>query len=209
MRPPAISGALTILLVRHGEPDLAWPEACDAAAFDAWSAAYGGCGLAPASLPSAALRAQIGALDRVTFMASPIRRAQLSAEILSGGVAPQTLDELREVRLPALSPMPGIKSASAWVQDAILAYNDGQWDGCESPEDLRARARTAAALLTKAASDSAVVAVAHGLINRLVSDALLDAGAAESEGEAGEYWRWQLFSVARDAEWSAGGKPLR
>lgn len=191
------TSAPEIFLVRHGKPDLNWPGQCDAAAYDVWSHAYRDCGLEDGSTPSEELLQRIVGYSRVAWVCSPLRRARASALILSNGATPKILAELEEVRLPAAGTMEGMRSAESWVNLSVQAYNSGRHNGCEPPAALRVRATAAgAALISYAQGVDCVVAVGHGLINRLVADALLEQGMTLQAGEPGEYWRWQHFHAA-------------
>lgn len=186
--------AISILLARHGEPELEWPDLCDSRTYDAWSRAYRTCGLHLHSVPPANLIAQVGSYRSIAWVASPLKRAHHSCRILSGGREPALLQELEEVRLPAARDAPGEKSAAEWVEHAILSYNAGQHQDCESPAALAERALAAAlALIEHARKVECAVAVGHGLINRLVANAFLELGLHVRAAQPGEYWRWQLF----------------
>ncbi len=194
--PMSNKRAINILLVRHGQPDLAWPDLCTADEFLTWSERYRDCGLDKHSQPPPDLIDQIRQHRRIRWVSSPLKRAHQSCAVLSCGAELLVLEELAEVRLPSARGTLGEYSAQGWIEKLILAYNAGLLRGSESPEQLERKAKSAAQkLLAHAASAECVVAVGHGLINRLVAEALVRLGVKLHASQSGEYWRWQYFKA--------------
>ena len=195
-----------IALVRHGPPAAPRPPWLAGRDLPEWWTHYDRAPLRPdAVAPPWVVRL---AGEAAVLASSPLPRARTTAARL----APDR--EVREVpdahEIGSWTPDCSLRlSAPAWSAIARLVWLTGRVDAAESPAAARNRAaRLAERLDTWAQRDGPVLLVAHGLLNRWVSDALVVRGWSRRHRGADRYWnvrvhvRWSGTTDSRPGgEW--------
>jgi broad specificity phosphatase PhoE len=160
---------MRVVLVRHGHPAVL-PEARRPIAgteLGGWYRGYNDVGLAAASPPPDGLRATAAAAGCI--VASDLRRAVESAQLLAGAKPVQIDADLREVGFPERLNASMRLSPGVWVMIARAVW---LLDGCECEESRRAVSQRAARLADRlgdlARAHDSVVAVGHGWFNLFV-----------------------------------------
>lgn len=160
---------MRIVLVRHGHPDITPDARRPIAGTDLgrWYREYNDVGLATVSSPPQPLRD--AAAIAGCIVASDLRRAMESAQVLAG-TRPVNLDpDLREVGFPERLNSSTRLSPGVWVMIARALW---LFDRCECEEPKTAASRRAARLAdnlcTLARAHNSVVAVGHGWFNLFV-----------------------------------------
>lgn len=161
---------MRIVLVRHGHPDVT-PDAHRLIAgteLGRWYREYNVLGLAPVSSPPQPLREAVAGARCI--VASDLRRAIESAELLAGTKPLQLDPDLREVGFPEGLNARTRLSPGVWVMIARAVW---LLNGCECDESRSDAARRAARLADHlgdlARVHDSVVAVGHGWFNLFVA----------------------------------------
>jgi broad specificity phosphatase PhoE len=160
---------MRIVLVRHGHPDVTPDQRRPIAGTDLgqWYRRYNDVGLAPQSSPPKILRDV--AVIAGCIVASDLRRAIESANLLAGSKSVQLDPDLREVGFPNGLNMSMHLSPGAWVMIARAAWLVDGCDCGESKTAARQRAgRLADRLTDLALVHACVIAVGHGWFNLFV-----------------------------------------
>ncbi len=180
----------TIILVRHGKPDLARGGRFNAAGWDDWWARYGAAGLVPGQMPPADLLD--AARDATHRLASPLRRAVETAELVFEG-RPFLVDPLFQEAPQPAPPLPGglILSHDQWYVLSRLGWVLGFSGTGESHTLARKRAAAAADRLEEAAADGNVVLCAHGWFNRMIRGHLVRRGWRTAYDGGDRFWSWR------------------
>jgi len=183
---------MRILLVRHGQPVGISTAPIAGRAIGAWIRGYDAVGITLDLAPP--LQVCELAAAATCFVASDLRRARESAARLAG-TRPVILDaDLREAGLPdslgtSLKLSPGV-----WIVVARLAWILNWCDASETIAAARARAaRSADRLAALAAEGGCVVAVGHGIFNRLLARELRRRGWRGPRTLPRAYWGIAAF----------------
>lgn len=181
-------GKDVIIIVRHGKPALSRKVQMDWRGYRKWWQDYDAGGLAETQkIPKKVVR--LAELADV-IISSPLRRAEESAERVSGRVPDKIWPELVEAALP--SPKLGSLKLrpKTWGTYARIVWYFGWSDGMESHSAARARVETACDKLDiEAAGGKLVFISAHGWINRMIKGSLMKRG-------------WKCVSQNGDLHWS-------
>lgn len=171
-----------IVLARHGSAAVSVSRPVLGSRFGAWVASYDDAGLAPLSVPPAAL-SKIAETHCV--IASGLQRSVESALSLASSESVIVEPLLHEVLLPASLFVPLPLPAFAWLGMARLAWYAGWLSGGESKLDVQSRARLAADRLEAlAAVHRCLLVLGHGFFNHFLSFEL------STRGWCGRYMHW-------------------
>jgi broad specificity phosphatase PhoE len=187
-----ISDDVRIVLLRHGRPRFdhrGWIVSRDMAA---WIERYDQAGVADEATPDAlAVAAGAGCI-----VASTLARSEQSAHLLARG-----RDVLREPvfceaglpyaewRLPRLP-------YRVWLTAYRISWLLGFKARAESLSEAKVRAQEAAArLVALGRQHGSVLLVGHGVMNRLIAQALLSGGAVGARRSRGRYWDFDVYQV--------------
>jgi broad specificity phosphatase PhoE len=188
---------MQIVLVRHGR--IAWEflTLIPGYALSEWRRGEDAAPLDTGYRPGAELERLIG--TAASLIASPLRRSLESARLLAPAVEPLIDARFREAELPAAIRSGVRLPAKMWAGLARAAWFAG-WgaDGVESFPDARARAASAAAILTEhAATRGAVVLVGHGLMNILIAGQLRAGGWRGPRLPSQRHWGFAIYEGDR------------
>lgn len=186
------SRILRIVLVRHGQPDIALSPSASHLGFRDYIGTYDAASLDPASLPPrelAELRREIAAI-----FASDRARSHQSARAL-GGEEMLTIDPLFAEAPLASPPIPFLKMrVPKWAVIARLLWHLGFAPGIETAAQARARADQAAQLLIAQAREKGTVAlVAHGYLNFMIGRVLARRGFVQRGRHRARYWNTVIY----------------
>jgi broad specificity phosphatase PhoE len=179
----------TIILARHGEPDLSRKARMSAAEYVAWWAIYEETGLMPGQIAPTAL---IAHADRAGAVYSSTRRRAIeTARFVAGDRQVEAHVDLIEAPLPP-PHWPG------WIRFrppiwGVIARFWWWWfnhhDGQETRVQAQARADTMAErLIAHAERGENVLVIAHGFFNTMVRMALQRRGWKLVENQGWKYW---------------------
>jgi broad specificity phosphatase PhoE len=184
----------TIVLARHGEPDISRDVRLSAAEYRVFWAAYEETGLAPGQVPPDPLLAHAGAAEVLICSTRP-RAIESAAAVAAGRVVSR---DAVFIEAPLPPPrLPGFVRLSPKVWGFIARF--WWWffnhhDGEESRDQALARAERAADLLEgHAAEGRDVVLLAHGFFNHMIGDALRRRGWRLVRGDGWKYWSIRRF----------------
>ena len=195
--PPPLrgTGIGSIILARHGRPDvdrsvhIGWRDYID------WWANYDLSGLAPGQTPSDALIAAAAGAD--VIFASPLSRARETAERVADS-KPVTLDPIF-VEAPLPPPqIPGRRRPGYWGVLARVAWFYGHSGGRESRHEAEIRAEAAVATLTaRALRGENVLMCGHGWFNRMMRPVLRAQGWRCVRDGGDSYWSFRVYEKVR------------
>jgi broad specificity phosphatase PhoE len=179
----------TIVLARHGEPDLSRKVRMSAAEYVEWWASYEETGLAPGQVAPTALIAHADSAGTVYSSTRP--RAIETARVVAGDRAVEAHADLIEAPLPPphwprwvrfRPPIWGVIARFWWWW---FNHHDGQ----ETRAQAQARADLMAErLIAHAESGENVLVIAHGFFNTMVRMALQRRGWKLVENQGFKYW---------------------
>ncbi len=181
-----------IILIRHGQPDIALSPRAGHREFGAYIGAYEEAGLDPASLPPRQIADLVKELSFVFTSGKP--RAHQSARALAPH-AELTADPLF-VEAPLASPrVPLLRmSVQKWAVVSRLLWHLGFHPEIETYADARVRAGRAADILTaKVMGGGAVALVAHGYFNAMIGRRLRRRGFARTGSHRVHYWNAVIY----------------
>ena len=183
---------MRILLIRHGQPDIALRPRTGHAGFADYMVAYEQAGLSPASLPPAELQDLVRELDHV--FTSGLPRSRQSAAALAPR-AQLTADALfAEAPLPA-PRIPLLRMrVPKWAVLSRLLWYAGFHAGIDDPATTARRAVQAADMLIARARRSGTAAlVAHGYFNWMIGRELARRGFAREGLHRARYWNTVIY----------------
>lgn len=183
---------IRIVLARHGRPawDLGTP--IPGHALGEWLSGEAAAPLDPASRPGADLER----ISRTAqcLVASPLRRARDSAQLLAPGTVAIIDPCFREAELPSAFRSGVRLRPQMWAGIARSAWFCGWSDGVESFTAARDRAASAASLLTRHAEEfGTVVLVGHGLMNILIARQLRRTGWQGPRFPSPQHWSFGVY----------------
>jgi broad specificity phosphatase PhoE len=189
---PEASRRLRIILIRHGQPDIALAPRTRHRGFASYIDDYEAAGLAPSSLPPQELRELVKELDSVFTSGKP--RAHQSAQRLLPDV--RLIADPLFVEAPLASPpvpLLNLKVAS-WAVASRILWHLGFTPGIENYRKARARAAQAADKLTAQAQRSGTaVLVAHGYFNWMIGRQLKKRGFTRTGMHQARYWNTVIY----------------
>lgn len=183
-----------IILARHGRPAWDFRTPIPGHGFTAWLQGEGDAPLDPSSSPGALLEQLVG--DAKCLIASPLRRSQDSARLVSAAV-PAVDADVREAALPSAFRSGLRLPPHLWGALARTAWFCGWSAGVESYRSARQRAARAARMLCASADrggDGDVVVIGHGLMNALIAAQLRSLGWAGPWFPSRAHWAFGSYS---------------
>ena len=181
-----------IILIRHGQPDIALRPRASHREFGAYIDAYEAAGLDPASLPPREIADLVKELNFVFTSGRP--RAHQSACALAPH-AELTADPLFAEAPLASPPLPLIRMrVQKWAVMARVLWHAGYHPGVENYAETRTRAGQAADILMSKVKDGGAVAlVAHGYFNAMIGRQLRQRGFQRSGSHRVHYWNAVIY----------------
>lgn len=179
----------TIILMRHGQPNMVRTEKISMIEMKDWIEQYDRSEIFRYPAPSASL--QLAATATV-IVSSNAPRALTSVEVL--GLKPTVTDALfceaqlpyGRWRFPRLSPF-------TWAFIFRVLWLCGYSSGAESFSAARLRSRAATQQLQSLAGDGTVLLVGHGVMNRLIAQRLLANGWTRQRRNGSRYWNASVY----------------
>ncbi len=178
-----------IVLVRHGEPDIAITDRISGAEIASFLSRYDAAPLHPASAPSDAL---MEIASGATIVCSDLPRSVASARRC--GVSPQITDALFAESIP-----PHFRSRwlrlrpKSWLILSRMLWMAGFSRHGESLASVRTRADRAAGMLADEATRNRVVLFGHGLFNIMIAKALKKYGYEGPRVPARAFWEYGVY----------------
>ena len=166
----------TILLIRHGEPDVDWLVRLSRSEFYRWTASYDTAPLLSGSSPPASTREKVDSDDIV--LVSELRRSQESSAVLYPD-QPVKFTHIEFNELPLIDPpLPWLKFTPFWWVVIARALRFAGYGRHQSGRGgSRIRASVACGLLCQYASPGQrAVLIGHGAMNRMIGDELARRG---------------------------------
>ncbi|HMH64459.1 MAG TPA: histidine phosphatase family protein [Rhizomicrobium sp.] len=190
---------MRILLIRHGQPNIALRPATDHAGFAAYIDAYEEAGLSPANLPPDELRDLARELDHVFTSDRP--RSRQSATALAAH-AELTADPLFAEAPLAAPRLPLLRMrVPKWAVVSRLLWHAGFHPGIETARSASGRAVRAADILIAKASKTGVAAlVAHGYFNWMIGRQLKRRGFRRTGSHQARYWNTVIYERKDDRD---------
>lgn len=181
-----------IILIRHGQPDIALAPRTSHADFAGYIDDYEDAGLDPASLPPAELRDLVRELRTVFTSGRP--RSHQSAQALAPH-AELIADPLFVEAPLAAPPIPLLRMRVAkWAVMSRILWHAGFDPGIENSRDAARRAvRAADLLVARARADGAAVLVAHGYFNWMIGRILRKRGFSRTGTHQARYWNAVIY----------------
>ena len=190
---------MRILLIRHGQPDIALSPRASHAGFADYIDAYEEAGLAPANLPPEELRDLARELDHV-FTSDRPRSRQSAAALAAHAelIADPLFAEapLAAPRLPLLR-----MRVPKWAVVSRILWHAGFHPGIETARGAARRAAQAADILIARARQTGVTAlVAHGYFNWMIGRQLVRRGFRRTGSHQARYWNTVIYEGEDDRD---------
>jgi broad specificity phosphatase PhoE len=188
---------MRIILIRHGQPDIALAPKTGHRGFHAYIDAYEAAGLEPSSLPPDELRDLVKELDAVFTSGKP--RAHQSAQRLAPHAA--LIADPLFVEAPLASPPLPLLSMRVpkWAVMSRILWHAGFTPGIENYRRARHRAARGADILVARARESGAAAlVAHGYFNWMIGRQLRRRGFAKRGIHQARYWNTVIYEKRHD-----------
>ena len=184
--------AMRIILIRHGQPDIALAPRTGHRGFGSYIDAYEAAGLEPSSLPPQELQNLAAELDAVFTSGKP--RAHQSAQRLAPH-AQLIADPLFAEAPLASPPLPLLRlEVPKWAVMSRILWHAGFTPGIENWRRARHRAAQAADILVGRARDTGTAAlVAHGYFNWMIGRALRRRGFKKRGSHQARYWNTVIY----------------
>ena len=183
---------LRILLIRHGQPQIALRPRTSHAGFARYIDDYEEAGLEPSNLPPEELTDLVKELDHVFTSGRP--RSHQSA----GRIAPHAeliADPLFAEAPLASPPIPLLSMAvPKWAVVSRILWHVGFHPGIENPRKaFRRAAQAAEILIAKARKHGATALVAHGYFNWMIGRVLKRHGFERTGSHQARYWNTVIY----------------
>jgi broad specificity phosphatase PhoE len=190
---------MRILLIRHGQPNIALSPRTGHAGFAAYIDDYEGAGLSPANLPPEELRDLARELDHV-FTSDRPRSRQSAAALAAHAelIADPLFAEapLAAPRLPLLR-----MRVPKWAVVSRILWHAGFHPGIETARSAARRAAQAADILIARARRTGVTAlVAHGYFNWMIGRQLVRRGFKRTGSHQARYWNTVIYEGEDDRD---------
>ena len=196
-QPPGESAGETgraqrIILIRHGQPDIAVSPRASHREFRSYIDAYEAAGLDPASAPPDELQDLVGELSAV--FTSERRRAHDSARALAPN-AELIADPLFAEAPLASPPIPLLRmKVPKWAVVARILWHAGYHPEIENFRRAKHRAGQAAdILIARANRDGVTALVAHGYFNLIIGRELRHRGFRKSGSHRARFWNAVIY----------------
>ena len=189
--------ALRIILIRHGQPDIALAPRTGHHGFRDYIDAYEAAGLEPSSLPPEELQGLVKELGAVFTSGKP--RAHQSAARLAPHA--QLIADPLFVEAPLASPpLPLLKlRVPKWAVMSRILWHVGFTPGIENYRRARHRAAQAADILVgRAQGTGAAALVAHGYFNWMIGRQLRRRGFVKRGTHQARYWNTVIYEKDRN-----------
>jgi len=189
---PEYVSAMRIVLIRHGQPQIALRPRTGHAGFAGYIDEYEAAGLAPASLPPRELADLAAELSHVFTSGRP--RARASAAALAPHA--ELVAEEIFVEAPLASPrIPLLRMrVPKWAVVSRVLWHLGFHPGIENPRQARERAVRAAEMLMASARHRGTAAlVAHGYFNWMIGRELKRRGFSRTGSHQARYWNTVIY----------------
>ncbi|WP_286230405.1 histidine phosphatase family protein [Neobacillus mesonae] len=186
---------MEISLIRHGKSKHVDNNLMTCMEFQGWVEKYDRSGVFEEKYyPSLALE-KIAAANLI--ITSDLKRSIESASLLNPNIK-AIVDKLyREVELPVLPRIAGVKlSPASWAVMLRCLWFIGYSRQCESIARAKQRAKLAAEQLVKQAEDHhSVVLVGHGFFNRFIAKELKKMGWEGKRKSSAKHWHCTTYSL--------------
>lgn len=189
---PPVASSPRIVLIRHGQPDIALAPRTSHAGFAGYIDDYEKAGLDPANLPPQELRDLARELRTVFTSGRP--RSHQSAQALAPH-AELIADPLFAEAPLASPPIPLLRMRVAkWAVVSRILWHAGFHPEIENPRAAARRAvRAADILVARARVDGAVALVAHGYFNWMIGRILRKRGFSRTGTHQARYWNAVIY----------------
>ena len=182
----------TIILARHGEPELSKNVRLNWRGYKYWWMLYDEGGLVPGQDAPNIIKKLARQADLV--IASPLKRAVETATLAKG--APP--DRIEPLMVEAPLPPPNLGyfrfRPRAWGVFARISWMLGFSGETESQSEARKRAKGAAKILSNEAKGGKMIFVAgHGWFNRMMRPALIAQGFRCVEDHGDLHWSYRRY----------------
>jgi broad specificity phosphatase PhoE len=187
------SRAQRIILVRHGQPDIAISPLASHREFRDYIDAYEDAGLNPESAPPDELQDLVGELSAV--FTSERKRSQDSARALAPN-AELIADPLFAEAPLASPPIPLLKmKVPKWAVVSRILWHAGYHPEIENYRRAKHRAaRAADILIARANRDGVTALVAHGYFNLIIGRELRHRGFRKSGAHRAHFWNSVIYT---------------
>ena len=189
---PPHKPAARIVLIRHGQPDIALRPRTSHGGFAGYIVDYEAAGLDPSNLPPQELVELTRGIDSIFTSGKP--RAHQSAQRLAPH-ARLIADPLFVEAPLAAPPVPGLSlRVAGWAVTSRILWHLGFAPGIENYREARARAAQAAdRLVAQAEHTGTAVLVAHGYFNWMIGRQLKKRGFTRTGMHRARYWNTVIY----------------
>jgi broad specificity phosphatase PhoE len=197
--PEEAARAERIILIRHGQPDIAVSPRTSHHEFRLYIDAYEQSGLDPASAPPEELQDLVRELSAV--FTSGRKRAHDSARALAPS-AELIADPLFAEAPLASPPIPLLRmTVPKWAVVSRILWHVGYHPEIENYRRAKHRAVQAAdILMARARSDGAAALVAHGYFNLIIGRELRHRGFRKTGSHRARFWNAVIYDHDRKPE---------
>lgn len=180
-----------IILIRHGQPNLALIDRMSALDMKCWIEQYELSEIVNQPVPEASM--ELAATAKV-IVSSSAPRALASVRAL--GLEPTLVDGIYcEAQLPHARWKRLRLSPFTWAFIFRFLWLCGFSGGGESAREARVRASTAAQRLHSLASEGPVLLLGHGFMNRMIAKQLESAGWICQKSSGNRYWSATVYRM--------------
>ena len=186
------SAAQRIILIRHGQPDIAVAPRTSHRGFGSYIDAYEEAGLDPASAPPEELQDLVGELSAV--FTSGRKRADDSARALAPRA--ELIADPLFAEAPLASPrIPLLRmTVPKWAVVARILWHAGYHPEIENYRRAKHRAASAADILVaRAHRDGVAALVAHGYFNLILGRELRQRGFVKTGAHRARFWNVVIY----------------
>ncbi len=188
---------MRIILIRHGQPNIALAPKTGHRGFGDYIDGYEAAGLEPSSLPPQELRDLVKELGAVFTSGKP--RAHQSAQRLAPNA--ELIADPLFVEAPLASPPVPLLAMRVpkWAVMSRILWHMGFTPGIEDYRRARQRAAKAADILVgHARATGAAALVAHGYFNWMIGRQLRRRGFAKQGTHQARYWNTVIYERNND-----------
>lgn len=190
---------MKIILVRHGEPDMAEYTSGKDGTYGEWLKKYNASGIRQEMRPPEELLELIDEVD--VLISSDLKRALDSARLLAGNKVIMQNPIFREFELPESKRKLPKFSPGIWSFIFRVLWFSGYSNKSENFTDAKKRIKLSADKLTDLAiKHSDVVLVGHGLMNRFIGAELKKQGWRKGRYGGKGYWSYFEYTRSKDPD---------
>jgi broad specificity phosphatase PhoE len=185
------AGRNFILLVRHGEPEFSWPQACNGSEFVEACRLYAMSPLTPQIVPSD-LHDMLSNGRNGIVLASTLARSILSARLALPSCPAHSRSLYDELVFPEPSDLQQVLTPTLWSSLLVDRLEDTEQYASVKAAFIEKATRGALLLDRLAQRYNEVVLFGHGIANATLSDVLkvINWKTSASSGHVG-YWSWE------------------